>query len=344
MNGFIELPLERRQLLCEEVQAEIGLPAVSLEKDFWVCWTLRELFSLPSWGAHLTFKGGTSLSKCWGLIDRFSEDIDIVIDKEFLGFSGEESPENAPNKKQQKKRLKALKRRAQEKIYDELLPALETRISAGLQESDQWTIKLASEEEDPERQSLIFRYPSFRAEETGYINPQVVIVLGARSDTEPSEDVRIQPYLFDQFGSILGASMFSVRALAAERTFWEKALLLHEETYRFPGRGIKERMARHYYDLWCLIRKGVAKKAVEQEGLFERAAEHRKIYFYRGGVDYATLRRGHLRLVPLPEQASEWRRDYNAMRGTMFFREEPTFDEILDVVRKFQDYFNSPPG
>ena len=86
----------------------MGLQAVSVEKDFWVCWTLRDLFTLPGIGSHLTFKGGTSLSKAWKLIERFSEDIDLIVDKEALGFGGDASPDRAPSKKKRKERLEAL--------------------------------------------------------------------------------------------------------------------------------------------------------------------------------------------------------------------------------------------
>ena len=102
MEGFVEQPAERRRLICEQAQDQLNLPAASLEKDYWACWMLRELFSIPQWGQNFTFKGGTSLSKCWGLINRFSEDIDITIDRGFLGFGGEHSPENAPSKSQRR--------------------------------------------------------------------------------------------------------------------------------------------------------------------------------------------------------------------------------------------------
>ena len=98
MDAFIALPEERRRRFCEEAQMKLGLPPPSIEKDFWVCWTLRELFRLPQWGAHFAFKGGTSLSKAWKLIERFSEDIDVVIDRDFLGFGGPQSPEAGRSK------------------------------------------------------------------------------------------------------------------------------------------------------------------------------------------------------------------------------------------------------
>lgn len=108
MNAFLQLPADRRSLAFRQVDESMGLQAFSVEKDFWVCWTLRELFTLPGVGEHLTFKGGTSLSKAWKLIERFSEDIDLIVDKEVLGFGGAAAPDKAPSKKQRKVRLEAL--------------------------------------------------------------------------------------------------------------------------------------------------------------------------------------------------------------------------------------------
>ena len=125
MDAFLTQPLERQRVIYEEAGRRLGLSAGSVEKDLWVCWTLRALFRLPASGPHLTFKGGTSLSKGWKLIDRFSEDIDIVIDREFLGFGGADAPEDAPSNKQRVKRLEALMLAAQRHIRDVISPALE---------------------------------------------------------------------------------------------------------------------------------------------------------------------------------------------------------------------------
>lgn len=341
MEGYLKQPAERRRLICEQAQEQLNLPAASLEKDYWVCWILRELFSIPEWSQNITFKGGTSLSKCWSLINRFSEDIDIVIDKGFLGFGGKDSPENAPSKKQRNKRLNAMKKVAQDMIHNDLAPALEGRIDASLPKSDTWELIPASEEEDRDMQTLLFKYPSAMANTEDYIQRVVKIEMGARSDNEPIEEEEVHPYLFDAFPDILGPNKFTVRALVAERTFWEKAMLLHEETYRPADKKRRTaRMARHYYDLWCLITKGVAERAVDREDIFTRTARHREIYFNWSWMDYSTLSRGKLRVVPLPEQEAKWRLDYQAMSMEMFFGEVPNFEEVLHVVGQFQKKFN----
>jgi hypothetical protein len=129
MDTFLRMPMKDQRLACLQVEDQKGLQAASVEKDFWVCWTLRELFSLPEIGNRLTFKGGTSLSKAWGLIERFSEDIDLIVDKEALGFSGDASPDHAPSKKQRKLRLDALIDTCRNWVQNELKPALSESIA-----------------------------------------------------------------------------------------------------------------------------------------------------------------------------------------------------------------------
>ncbi|OPX32003.1 MAG: hypothetical protein B1H09_01565 [Gemmatimonadaceae bacterium 4484_173] len=340
MDGFLVKTQELRRRICEEAEAKMNLPAVSLEKDFWVCWILSKLYSIPEWNQNLTFKGGTSLSKCWDLISRFSEDIDIVIDKGFLGFGGTESPEEAPSNKQKKKRLKNLKHIAHKRIHEELAPLLAEKIESTLRGSDNWELTAVSITEDPDGQTLLFRYPSALDGGKSYIRRVVKIEMGARSDNEPLREENIHPYLFDVFPDILGPGDVRVRALAPERTFWEKAMLLHEENFRPSDKLRKPRMARHYYDLWCLIGKGIGDRAVKRHDIFERTAVHRQVYFRWTWMDYSTLKKGKLRIVPEVDQEAEWRRDYGAMQNEMFYGYVPSFDEVLQVVSEFEQAFN----
>ena len=340
MDAILEFSLNDRRAAWQKASEHLRLEAMSIEKDFWVCWTLRELFALPKVGPHLTFKGGTSLSKAWNLIRRFSEDIDLIVDKEVLGFGGDASPDRAPSKKQRKVRLDALMNACRRWVQEILQPAIAARIRAALGEFD-W--KLEVDPEMPDGQCLLFHYPSaFRADEPGYIRPMVKIELGARSDDWPHVERAIRPYVSEAFQQ-LAAEPIMVRALAAERTFWEKACLLHEETFRpADDKPRKLRMARHYYDLWCLILAGVGERAKAEPGLFARVAEHREIFFRYSWVDYTTHRPGSFRLVPLNHQLDAWRKDYDAMLGPMFFGDVPSFDEILRVVGEFEQSFNNP--
>lgn len=339
MNTFLQLPARERRLAFQQVESEIGLQAASVEKDFWVCWTLRTLFALPGIGDHLTFKGGTSLSKAWKLIQRFSEDIDLIVEKEALGFGGDAAPDKASGKNQRKVRLEKLMEACRQWVQGILQPALATHLRAALGEAE-W--KLEVDPDMADGQCLLFHYPSvFASSAAGYVRPVVKIELGARSDDWPNESKIIQPYVLELFPAFDPDAVFPVRILAAERTFWEKACLLHEETFRPADKPRKLRMARHYYDLWCLLRAGVGDRALANGALFQRVVEHREIFFRFSWVDYATHKAGTFRLTPPDSHLPAWREDYQAMLGAMFFGPTPTFDEMMAVVADFEHTFNT---
>jgi predicted nucleotidyltransferase component of viral defense system len=338
MDAFLTYNVSDRRRICETVSDKIDLQAESVEKDFWVCWTLRELFALPEVGSHLTFKGGTSLSKCWKLISRFSEDIDVVIDRDFLGFGGEKSPEASLSKKQRAKRLEDLKSACQSSINKDLRPALNKRFHVVIPKDLDWT--LTSDPDDVDQQTLLFQYPTVFSS-GGYLRPIVKIELGARSDTEPSEIPEIRPFLVEVLPAEFKNGVFKLRAVAPERTFWEKAMLLHEETYRAGDVKPKARLARHYYDLWCLIQAKIGDKALSDTGLFYRVAAHRAVFFRKKKEAQESLKPGSLRLLPQEAQQDVWKRDYEAMREAMIFGEAPDFTEILRVVGDFERRFNT---
>ncbi len=297
MNTFLKLPADERRLAFQQVESQLGLQAVSVEKDFWVCWTLRTLFAMSGVGDHLTFKGGTSLSKAWKFIQRFSEDIDLVVDKDILGFGGDAAPDRASSNNKRRERLENLMEASRQWVQGTLQPALHASLTAALGEAG-WNLEVDPDMADG--QCLLFHYPSvFRTTSAGYVRPVVKIELGARSDDWPHETIAIQPYVLELFPVLDHDAVFPARVLAAERTFWEKACLLHEETFRpadKPRR--KPRMARHYYDLWCLLRAGVGARALANHALFERVAEHREIFFRYSWVDYSTHKPGTFRLLP----------------------------------------------
>ncbi len=214
--------------------------------------------------------------------------------------------------------------------FHTLLPTIGTK----------WSLTPAAKEEDDQQQTLLFEYPGVLAGTATYLRRVVKIEMGARSEIEPSESPVLQPYLSEAFPDIFVSGRFAIHTVAARRTFWEKAMLLHEETFRPPNKPRKVRLARHYYDLWCLIIKGIAKQAVADRSLFERVAAHRKVFFEQTWMDYSTLHAGSLRLVPPADQIPAWRSDYQAMRDVMFFGKVPDFDEILQVIGDFARRFN----
>ena len=339
MKEFIEMGEERRGQVCIQTGALLNLSEIAVEKDFWVCWTLDKLFRLPEWGNYLTFKGGTSLSKCWKLIERFSEDIDIVISRSALGFGGDNAPEKAPSKKQARKLLKELGHATKACVLETIRPALYEAITADLPAALAW--KLTEDPDDPDRQTLLFHYPTAFREEAGYLRRIVKIEMGARSDTEPSDEIGISTYISQAFPALLASADIGVHAVMPRRTFWEKVMLLHEETSRPPGkRRHREYMARHYYDLYKLIQAGVADEAAADHELFSNVVRHRKLFFRQNWVDYSTMVRGQLRIIPDERHMPDWRSDYEKMQPEMFFGQAPDFDIIIETVRSFQDRFN----
>lgn len=340
MREFLLLTKAEQQLTIEQAAARQGWAASSVEKDFWVCWTLRQLFAMPELEGNLTFKGGTSLSKAWDLIDRFSEDIDLMIERDALGFGGENSPEQACSSKQQSKRLKALRMACGEFVRRELLPKLVDRIQSELGATG-WT--LSSDANDPDGQTLLLHYPThFEAVQARYLGPAIRIEFGARSDPWPAQQRAVRPVMAEVFPQMFKNPETLVQALAPERTFWEKAMLLHEETYRPSDKPRRPQMARHYYDLYRLIESGVAARAARDTALFDHVLAHRRVFFSQSWVDYRTLAPGALRLLPSVEREAGWRQDYAAMQSEMFSIAPPTFDQVLALVEQFQTAFNFP--
>lgn len=300
---------------------------------------LRELFALPEYSRHLTFKGGTSLSKCWNLIDRFSEDIDLVLDRESLGFGGDDSPE-APDlsRKERDRRLAAVSRACSHAVATKIKPALMARLGVIIPAGETWSLDI--DDTDRDNATLLFHYPHIgQVAARGYVTPSVKLEFGARGDPGPKAERGVVSFVAEEYPRLFDVPPVPVGALRPERTFLEKLMLLHEEVVRQPPRSLKARLARHYYDVYCLIRAGIGREVAADRALFDRAAAHRQLYFHKSGVDYSTLRPDSLRLTPPPDQVSAWKTDYGAM-GEMFAGTPPPFDEVLSVVGDFEREFN----
>jgi hypothetical protein len=338
MDRFIRLSDDERRRYFVQTAEQMRLSPQIIEKDFWVCWTLRELFALPNIGSMLIFKGGTSLSKAYRLIERFSEDVDVSLDRAVLGFGDESSnPESDISGKERKRRIDRLKAACQHKIGDELRPMMIKTIKAALGDAQGWSLTI--DEGDPDRQTLLYAYPSSLPEKTGaYIRPAVKVEMGARSDHWPSDQVRIMPYVAERFPAAFEAPDFITKVLAAERTFWEKATLLHTEYHRPPDKEIPLRLSRHYYDTSRLILSGIGKKITNLE-LLQRVVEHKKVFFPSGWAHYDEAIRGKLRLTPHPGRIRHLEEDYDKMRE-MFFAERPAFADVLQILEEWENHFN----
>lgn len=341
MDSFARLAPDERAEALGETAARRGIAAALIvEKDFWVCWTLKRLFGLTDVGADMIFKGGTSLSKAYGAIERFSEDIDISIDRKALGFAGDRDP-SAPGvgSNARKALLDELQTTVASHVTDTLLPRLREAVATQL-EADTWSVEPSAD--DP--QTLNFTYPPSLTEtdyaNLGYVSPQVRIEFGGRSDHWPAEDARIVPYVAEEFPDLFAAPECTVKTLSAERTFWEKATILHAEHHRPAGKALGERISRHYYDLAMLARSPVRARALEQIELLEAVANHKTHFFRAAWAKYDEARPGSLRLLPSEDLRSALQADYAKM-GEMIFGEPPSFDSVLETLAGLEAEINT---
>ena len=320
-----------------------GLTTEMIEKDFWVCWTLKRLFTLPDPPAGLLFKGGTSLSKVFGLIERFSEDVDLSFDRAGLGFGGERDPLNARTSKRRKHGLEALTGTCQQIIRERFLPQLEAVFTEALGEppSAKWGLELA--EDDPDGQTLLFHYPTsnrFRpVDEPAYIRPEVRLEIGARSDHWPIIEGTVSPYAAQEFPHAFKDPRCKAHVLAAERTFWEKATLLHMWHHAPADKKFRDRQSRHYYDVVRMYEHDLGKVAVTDIDLLLKVARHKEVFFPAAWARYADAKPGTLRLVPLEARLPELEQDYRKM-NEMIFGEPPTFRHLLEVLREIERQVN----
>ena len=340
MQRFLTLDPDTQRLAMEQAAAGKGLAFVAVEKDFWVCWTLEQLFQLPEIGGRLTFKGGTSLSKVYGLIERFSEDIDLVVDKAWLGFEGTTDPEQAPSNTKRDRGIADLKAACSAAVNGTIKTALNQSFQASLPAGRDWSLTM--DPEDKDQQTILFNYPRLRSAESDYLRQWVKIELGARSDIDPAQAGTVKSEVAVAFPQLFAQPAVSLRALDAERTFLEKVTLLHEESFRPAHKDRAKKLARHYYDVARMIQKGVGERAAASKDLFHRVVNHRRVYFKQTWVDYDTMAPGSLRLVPDEARMTAWGKDYEAMQHVMFYGTPPTWQEVIEVIAEWERDFNHP--
>ena len=334
MDKFLLLKNADKKVYFEVVAHELGVRSQLVEKDFWVCWILKILFSLPASGSHLTFKGGTSLSKCYNLIKRFSEDVDISIERTFLTSKESIEPDRQQGTKENQRRLGRLKQMCQEKIADVIIPELENKICSTLTDAGKWGIRL--DPDDSDNQTVLFTYPSVIDNgKGGYVQPIVKIELGARSDHWPVEMRCVKPYVSNAGGKVIIEGT-QVRVLGAERTFWEKATILHAIGH---GSKLRTRMSRHYYDLSEMVASPIYGKAIENIDLLIKVAEHKALFFKDTKARYELAKPGSLRLVPQDEHLVQLNDDYRQMQE-MFFEDQPPFESVLERLKTTEEEIN----
>jgi Nucleotidyl transferase AbiEii toxin, Type IV TA system len=350
-SGFVEIlkaPAGERRDLFLGAARRLGTPEQNIEKDFWVCWMLDALFNgLEKGGPRLLFKGGTSLSKAYGLISRFSEDIDITVFRDDLGLAASLADLETLSGKKRRARLDAIKGACQEFIQRALVTGLSKLIDRAMGEAriDTAKVRLALDEEDPDRQSLLFWYPTATAQQEGYVRPAVKVEAGAKSALDPHETVTIRPFIAVEIPK-LSLEIANVTTVVPERTFWDKIVMLHGLRRWYEKRGVirhqGQRVSRHYYDVHCLAQSEIGERALSDFDLALDCARHAQMFFGSPDLDLDTARPGSFALAPDEGMTRDLRRDYERMSG-MIIGPVPAFEKVIESIRTLEERLNRQP-
>ncbi len=329
MNNWLNLPVETQKELFIQISVNTGLPPVAVEKDAWVTLALRMLFT-SKLKEHLVFKGGTSLSKCYNLIKRLSEDIDIAIDRKFLGFSGDLTPGQ----------IRKLRRSTHNFVKNELPGILENEFDRYGVDKKEYQIQVPNDtisDQDPE--TLFIKYKTVFDEEP-YLQSNVRIELSGRSLLEPFEKKEIGSLVDAEYhGSNFAEEKFIVNAVLPEKTLIEKMILLHEEFHKTEKKMKAHRMSRHLYDIFQIMGTEYFTNAIVNEKLFRTICMHRKNFTPLkpiGTIDYDNLTIGDLQLVPPDNIIADYVKDYSEMQTTMFYGVSPSFETIIQKLKKIR--------
>lgn len=327
---WIRLSLAARRRILEQTSARTGYIVQAVEKDWWVTTVLEALFSLP-FADQLSFKGGISLSKCWGLINRFSEDIDIAVTREQLGFFGVLS-RNQINNGVRRALCAFVRGELQERI-DNMLLAMGIPRNWFRTEVSITSISTV----DPE--SIYIHFNSlFPAVE--YMPARIKIEVSGRSMIEPVETVAIKTLVAEQFPTVPYAdAAFLVTAVAAKRTFLEKAFLLHETFHQQGVSSRTERMSRHLYDLEKMMDTQVETDALADTALYREIIEHRRHFIGLNRFDYDTLFPATLNFIPPADQTAAWEADYQSMQAYMIPEESKQYPELVERLTELKRQF-----
>jgi hypothetical protein len=304
-----------------------------MEKDFWVCWLLGILFE-SEFAADLVFKGGTSLSKVFGVIDRFSEDIDLSLSPQFLNL-----PEAGTSRTQANKWMAKAEAACGQAVQNLIAPLLEAATIDALGDRGQAWFEFLT---DPATHSpvLLFHYPSTQPDGLAYLRRSVKLEFGSLTDQQPTGRHPITPWIADVLPEAFADWKCEVVALEVQRTFWEKATILHTEYHRPADKPTPDRFSRHYADTASLATHPDAIKAAGDNELRSRVAHWKSRFFGSSWARYDEAVSGSFRLIPPPARLSSLRQDYQAMRD-MYLSEPASFDNILEQLGTLETRINA---
>tara|TARA_R110002050_G_scaffold282506_2_gene430497 strand:- start:42 stop:1040 length:999 start_codon:yes stop_codon:yes gene_type:complete len=330
MKEWFKLSEEDRRIVINQVSSKTGLLPVAVEKDLWVMIALQAIFSTEI-AKHLVFKGGTSLSKAWGIIERFSEDIDLAIDRSFFDFKGDLTRSQVKNL-----------RKASCKYVDEKFPEIlkKALLDNGVSEFELSVTEF--EESDTDPLALELRYNSL-VEKQDYLQPRILIEISSRSLIEPYENKELSSVISEIYPDqkFIDKPVI-IPTVTPTRTLIEKMFLLHEEFQKPQNRKIRsERMTRHLYDISRLMDTEYLEKAIEDKELYDTIIAHRNKLTKVSWVDYDTHKYKTLNFIPPAEVIDEYEKDYLAMKESMFYGETESFENLIKKLKELNDRINN---
>lgn len=337
---FLALNRDDQREVLEVAREKTDRPTHLLEKDVWVVWTLGALFDSPL-AADLTFKGGTSLSKAYKVIDRFSEDIDLTYDirkliPELVGDLSDEGGALPTNRSQANKWTKAVRERLPDWIASNVRPILEAAL---VRDGLEANLEIGGKEND----QLLLHYPALKAG-TGYVSPVVALEFGGRATGEPHQ---MLPVTCDMDGHVLNVSFPTAlpQVMSVARTFWEKATAAH--VYCAQGRIRSERYARHWHDLVAIGRSHYFASAIADRLVAHAVGRHKSFFFPEKDstgavIDYLPAVTGRLKIVPVGAARAALAEDYaNMLEDQIMLGHALTFDQLMQACSEIETRANS---
>lgn len=324
MDKIAVLPRKDREDIFRETAAHYGMSASVAEKDFWVCWTLRRLFSCPEIAPHIIFKGGTCLAKVFKLIERFSEDIDLILNWKIL--TGEDPRAERSNSKQQQFNEK-LETRAMQYIREVLQPLVSELVSP-----------VCTATVDP-NDGHVLRINYQATFENDYVLPYIKLEIGPLAAWHPHELYRIKPYAAEIFPDLFSYPETELRAIKAERIFWEKVTILHSEAHRPQQSRMPARYSRHYYDVYKLAQSAVKDSAFTEPALLKEVAVFKRKFYYCNWAKYDQAQPGSITLYPPQHVFNHLAADYKEMR-VMIYGDYPEFTSMMNAIQMLENEIN----
>ncbi len=327
MYDLANLPKNELDAILQEVSNAKGLSKAIIEKDLWVCAVLDYLFKKSPWRDYLAFKGGTSLSKAYNLIERFSEDIDLILDWRVIGYDKTE-PLAERSANQQDKLNKEILAKTSEFLQTTFIPRIKEDLS-GLISRD---LQIIYEDD-----AVIIGYGNAYADAS--ILHSIRLEIGALAAWTPTQITTIRPYIAEAYPDQFGDVFVKVRTTTPERTFWEKITILHREAFRPESSPLPPRMSRHYYDVYRMAKLGILDRALQNPDLLGQVAVFKGRFYPQKWARYELAKLGTLRLVPPTHNLKSLQRDYVAMAG-MIYGERPEFEGLIDEVTRIETLVN----